>query len=406
MIPEFNNPHAFWLLLLIPVYLICLRRHRRTCAVRYPSVHNLKRLPRSFRQRCRFCLPMMRIVSLVLLIVVLARPMRAVEVQKLPSEGIGIGILIDRSASMGDPNGKLMFNGKLEFRFDIATTVLKQFIEGDGAEMKGRPNDLIGLVSFATYPRTDFPFSLDRTSLLNVVDNLEAEKFFLDELGRPTNDQNKAARVQDRRGRVRLQHNPMQMTSLKSAIEYTTNKMVLLEEDLQRPTEDLRKYDLKSKVMILLTDGEPTVADNRGARDFPDEETIKTLIDEGIKVYFIQVLARERYRELADGTIQVTKPRGLGLFGSLSINQDQALVNQAIEEARKLARRTGGEHFLAASGDEIRTIYERIDELERSDVGARAVFTHEERFRPYLLMAMALIMGEVALALTWLRRAP
>ena len=162
MIPEFNNPHAFWLLLLIPLYLIWLRRTRRTCAVRYPSVHNLKRLPKSFRQRCRFCMPLMRLVALVLLIVVLARPIRAVEVQELPSEGIGIGILIDRSASMGDPNGKLMFDGKLEFRFDIATAVLKQFIEGDGSEMKGRPNDLIGLVSFATYPRTDFPFSLDR----------------------------------------------------------------------------------------------------------------------------------------------------------------------------------------------------------------------------------------------------
>ena len=395
MIPEFHNPHAFWLVLVLPLYLIWLRRSRRTCAVRYPSLHNLKRLPRSFRQRCRFCLPLMRLVALALLIVVLARPMRAIEVQELPSEGIGLAILIDRSASMGDPDGKLMFDGKLAFRFDIATTVLKQFIEGDGSDMKGRPNDLIGLVSFATYPRTDFPFSLDRTSLLNVVDNLEAEKQFIDKLGRPTSDRRKA-----------VDYNPMRATSLKSAVEYTTHKMVLLGEDLQRPTQGLRKYNLKSKVMVLLTDGEPTVADRRGTRDFPDEETIKTLVDEGVKVYFIQILARERYRELADGTIQVIKPRRRGLFGSLGVDQDQAMVNQAIEEARKLARRTGGEHFLAASGDEIRKIYERIDELERSDVGARTVFTHKERFRPFLLTAMALILGEVALALTWFRRAP
>lgn len=395
MIPEFNNPHAFWLLLLIPLYLIRLRRTRRTCAVRYPSVHNLKRLPRSFRQRCQFCMPLMRLVALVLLIVVLARPIRAVEVQELPSEGIGIGILIDRSASMGDPNGKLMFDGKLEFRFDIATTVLKQFIEGDGSEMKGRPNDLIGLVSFATYPRTDFPFSLDRTSLLNVVGHLAAEKPYIDKLGRTTSDRRKA-----------VDYNPMQMTSLKSAVEYTTSKMVLLDKDLQRPTEGFRKYNLKSKVMVLLTDGEPTVADNRGTRDFPDEETIKTLVAEGVKVYFIQILARERYRELPDGTIQVITARRRGLFGSINISQDQAIVNQAIEEARKLARRTGGEHFLATSGDDLRRIYERIDELERSDVGARTVFTHEERFRPYLLTAMVLLMGEVVMTLTWFRRAP
>jgi Ca-activated chloride channel family protein len=395
LIPEFHNPHAFWLLLLIPAYLIWLKKTRRTCAVRYPSVHNLKRLPKSMRQRCRPIAPLMRIVAMVLLVFVLARPMKGVARQERPSEGIAIGLLLDRSASMGDPNGKLMFDGKLDFRFDIATKVLEQFIEGDGAEMKGRPNDLLGLVSFATYPQTDFPFSLDRTSLLNVVDNMEAEKPYLDKLGRPTSDRSKA-----------VQSNPMQMTSLKSAVEYATSKMILLDKDLQRPTGGLRKYNIKSKIMVLLTDGEPTVADNVGARDFPDEETIKTLIDERIKVYFIQILARERYRELPDGTIQVTKPRRMGLFGSLSIDQDEARVNEAIEEARKLARRTGGEHFLAASGDEIRKIYERIDELEQSDVGTRTVFTRQERFGTYLATAIALLVCELFLTLTWLRRAP
>ena len=59
MIPEFDNPHALWLMLVIPLYLLWLRRTRRTSAVRYPSVRQLKRLPRSLRLRLRFVLPLM-----------------------------------------------------------------------------------------------------------------------------------------------------------------------------------------------------------------------------------------------------------------------------------------------------------------------------------------------------------
>ena len=49
---------------------------------------------------------------------------------------------------------------------------------------------------------------------------------------------------------------------------------------------------------------------------------------------------------------------------------------------------------------------EKIDEMERSDVGGRTVFSHEERYWGYLAAALALLAGEAVLALTWLRRAP
>lgn len=406
---EFANPHAFWLLLLIPLYLLLAGRRRITAAVRYPSIANLKRLPRSFRQRCRILVPLLRILALILLILVLARPLREIETQELPSQGIAIAMLVDRSGSMGDPDAKLMYDDKLRLRFDVAKDALEAFVEGDDEELSGRPNDLIGLFTFATYPRTDHPFTLDHSSLVGLMERMSAEKPYLDQYGRPTDDPNKAGVLTDQWGRRVPRTNPMQFTSLKSAVEYAGRKLMLLGEDLSRPAEGLKAYDLQSKVMVLLTDGEPTVADAERTPDFPSEETIQELVDAGIKVYFIQILSDQRYRERPDGTIEVIVPRRRGLFASfadLRAEKEAAVVNRAIEQARRIARRTGGEHFLATSGDEIKEIYARIDELERSEVGARVVFTHEERYRRFLLVALAALALDVLLCATWLRRAP
>src|SRR5690606_34377181 len=134
---------------------------RTTAALRYPSVRNLKRLPRSLRQRCRFLLPVLRTIALLLLIVALARPTRRQETQELPSQGLAIAMLLDRSGSMADPNGKLMYEGKLDLRFNIARDLFEAFVKGGRGDLEGRPNDLIGVFTFATYPRTDHPFSLD-----------------------------------------------------------------------------------------------------------------------------------------------------------------------------------------------------------------------------------------------------
>lgn len=411
---QFHNPHVLWLLLLVPLYVWISRRRVTTAAVRYPSVRHLKRLPKSLRQRLRFVLPLMRTTAIVLLIVVLARPTRRLESQELPSRGIAIAMVLDRSGSMGDPNGRLMYDGKLSLRMDVAKDVFRRFVKGDGKDLSGRPDDLIGLFTFATYPRTDHPFSLDHASLTNVVEKATFEKPFLDKLGRPTDDIEQAAPQTDEHGRVLRdpfgrtapRTNPLQFTDIKKAIEYAADKLVVLAEDLSREAPGLRKYDLKSKVMVLLTDGEPTVADGPRGAGFPDEDTVKKLTEAGIKVYFIQILSQQRYRERPDGTVEVIVPRQGGLFAQMQADQEAAMANQVIEEARKLARRTGGQHFLATSGDRLKEVYEQINRLERSDVGGRTVFSREESYGRWLLAAVVLLVAESVLGLTYLRRSP
>jgi Ca-activated chloride channel family protein len=411
---QFDNPHALWLLLLIPVYLLVVRRRKTTTALRYPSVRNLRRLPRSLRQRCRTLLPALRTIAFLLLIVVLARPIRRLETQEMPSQGIAIAMLLDRSASMGDPDGRLMYENKLALRFDIAKDLFEGFVEGGKRDLAGRPNDLIGVFTFATYPRTEHPFSLDHESLANMVKHLSAEKPYLDEYGQPTDDPRKAAPQTDNQGRVlhdmfgrtAPRPNPMQFTDIKAAVEYAANKLIVLGDDLARPSAGQRKYHIQSKVMVLLTDGEPTVAGSARGSEYPDEQTIKQLTDAGIRIYFIQILSQQRYRERPDGTVEVIVPNRGGLFGPMVDPREAAMINQAMDQARTLARRTGGEHFLATSGDQLEKIYARINELERSDVGGRTVFSHEERYRPWLLAALVMLATEAVLGLTWLRRLP
>ena len=402
LLPEFQNPHALWLVLLVPLHLLYRRWRVTTASVRYPSVRNLRRLPMSFRRRCLFLLPLLESIAVLLMVVVLARPVRETEIEDVPTEGIAIAMVLDKSGSMGDPENKLKYEKELAFRFDVAKDVFKKFVRGDGKELEGRPDDLIGLFTFGTYPQTDHIFTLDRASLVRKVERMSAEKPFLDSAGRPT----------DRQTRV---GNPMSGTDLKKAVDYAADKLVLLGEDLERSSGGQRKYELRDRVIVLVTDGMPTMRTDRGRLTFPDEETIEKLQGANIRVYYIQILSRRRWRERPDGTIEVVVRPG---------DRQGEIEAAFIEEARRFTWRTNHpghtgdvnspaareqvarEHFLVASGDQLKGVYEEIDRLEKSELSGHTVVSREECYQPYLTAALIVLAAQAALGLTWLRRAP
>jgi Ca-activated chloride channel family protein len=312
---------------------------------------------------------------------------------------------------MGEPDDPMMFRGELLLRFDVARQVAIEFIEGDGKDLKGRPNDLIGLTTFARYPEANFPFTLYHDSLVDGLKRTGPMEPMLTSIGKQTRDQRQAGIERDRFGRQFYRRNPLDGTELQAAIAYGANQLISLGDDIGRGNGDARKYNVKSKVMVLLTDG-------LTEQNFADPETIKKLRDEDIKVYVVQILSNQRFRRRSDGTIEVVtqdQPRRsndlFSLFGRNPFAQQQdrqleATVNEAIERSRRLAAETGGTHFLATTGDELHEVYAQIDEMEQSDVGRRTVFSREEVYRPYLFAALALLVGEVVLGLTWLRRVP
>src|SRR5205085_1665629 len=80
----------------------------------------------------------------------------------IPTEGIAIEMLVDVSGSMAQPD--FNWQGKPISRLDAVQKVFHLFVEGGagpgGQRLTGRPEDLIGLVTFATWPESPCPLTL------------------------------------------------------------------------------------------------------------------------------------------------------------------------------------------------------------------------------------------------------
>jgi Ca-activated chloride channel family protein len=149
----------------------------------------------------------------------------------------------------------------------------------------------------------------------------------------------------------------------------------------------LRASEAKSKVVVLLTDGQ----NNAGMVDPTTAARVAASL--GIKVYTIGVGTRGR------APIPVDDP----VFGRRLIS-----VEVDIDEItlRKIAELTGGEYFRATDRRELREIYHRIDQLEKSKVESETFVEYSDRFAWLVLPALGLLVLELGLAETVLREAP
>lgn len=109
----------------------------------------------------------------------------------------------------------------------------------------------------------------------------------------------------------------------------------------------------KTKIIILLTDGEH----NSGS--ISPKDTIKLAQDENIKIYSI----------------------GMGNKGEA----DEALL-------RKIADESGGEFFSASSAKELKSVYEKIDELESSKIKSREYLLKNYYYHLFLLLALGFLL--------------
>ena len=152
-----------WLLcalLAIPVYLLGRRGAGR---VRFSS---LSLLPGggSWRTRLAFLPELCLALAVVALAVALAGPRVGDRKSRVQRKGIAMVMAVDISGSMRALD---LSEGKKErTRLDAVKDVFQRFIVG-------RPNDLIGVVSFARYADTRSPLTLDHDSLAGAAAALE-----------------------------------------------------------------------------------------------------------------------------------------------------------------------------------------------------------------------------------------
>ena len=356
---SFNSPLAFLLLLLIPL-LFWLRgkthgRGRRA-SIRFSSVRNASRAGRSWRQRLLFLPLLLRVMAIVLLVVALARPQKGLEQVRELNKGIAIEMVVDRSSSMG---AEMSFDGQRLNRLEIVKRVFEQFVLGNSGDLDGRPNDLVGMVSFARYAETICPLTLAHGALPRFLETVH--------LAHPRSGEDG--------------------TAIGDAIALAAARLEKAEEAMARQAPDRGdKYEIKSKVMILLTDGRQTA----GKRD--PVEAAQLANDWGIKIYAIAVGDEEAV--VSQNTLFGQFLRGGGGQGADT------------RTLKAIADGTGGKFYEARDARALGEIYREIDELERSEIESLRFMDYKELFLPFAIAAFLVLALETALNCTLFRKIP
>jgi Ca-activated chloride channel family protein len=234
---------------------------------------------------------------------------------------------------------------------DISTSMLAEDLEPNRLEaakavaadfVAGRRNDRIGLVAFAGEAFTQVPLTLD----YSVVTSLLAE---LD----------------------------------PSMIEDGTAVGMGLATAVKR----LQASEAASKVVILLTDGR----NNRG--EVGPVTAARAAQALGVKVYTIGAGSR------GTAPVPVNDPLRGRVYANMRVDIDE-------ETLREVAEVTGAQYFRATDTESLAAIYEEIDQLERTEIEVENFTQYAERFGVPLGAGLFLVLLELGLAQTALRRLP
>ncbi len=331
MIPHFHSPYYLLLFLLIPVFIylkIRASRHRKA-SIRFPSLKVVKKIPATNAQRMRHMLFVLRICALSLFIVALARPQRGESREETSTHGVDIVLALDISSSM-----KTM-DFKPKNRLHVAKTVVENFV-------LGRNSDRVGLVVFAGKSFTQCPLTLDYGILVQFLKRVDFDM------------------VEDG-------------TAIGTALLNSANR--------------LRDSNAKSKVVILLTDGENT------AGEVDPVTAAKAVAALGIKVYSIGV-GKE-----GEQPMEVEDP----FFGKRIVNVPTKIDEKTL---KKIAETTNGQYFRAQNPKALEEIYATIDEMEKTEIETTSYTRYHELFSKLLLLALALLFIEIFLSNTRFMKIP
>ncbi len=236
------SPSFLLLALAVPAAL-WLRRRAGEPAVRFTGGRFLRPeghlpgggdagFPVSLRARLVPLPGVLTVLGLLLAVVALARPVRRETVPRV-AEGIDILLLIDTSSSMAEDD---LQPGRT--RLAVAREAAARFVSG-------RPQDRIGLVTFARYPDLRCPPTPDHAALLRLLDSVALVPA----------------------------EGPEDATGIGTAVA--------------RAAEVLRRSPSPGKVVILFTDGEENVATAGEPREIAPLHAGQLCRQERIRVYTI-----------------------------------------------------------------------------------------------------------------------
>lgn len=282
---------------------------------------------RSWKTLLRHAMFVFRMLSLSCIIIALARPQTGSEQQQTSGEGIDIVFCLDISGSM-------LAQDFTPSRMEAAKQVASEFIDR-------RPTDRMGLVIFAGESFTMCPLTTDHAVLKSQLYNVQS-----------------------------------------GLLEDGT----AIGSGLATGVERLRSSTSKSKVIILLTDGE-----NNGGSIDPNtaREIAKSY---GVRVYTVG-MGTEGF-----APVPVQTSSGV-IMQREKVSIDEKLLTQ-------IANETGGKYYRATDNESLDKIYKEIDQLEKSKFQVTSFTHYTEKFFPFVLAALLFLMLEWILRFTLFRKFP
>lgn len=329
----FAHPWVLLLLILVPILAWLRGRNGGRASFLYSSVSILKGITNLSRSKAGGFLNFLRWLAIAMFLVALARPQIPEGETTVSSSGVDIIMAIDLSNSMRAEDFSL--NNQRVNRLTIAKDVLKKFVNK-------RPNDRLGLVAFAGMAYLTVPLTLDHEFLLN---NLERLELGIIEDG----------------------------TAIGDGLTTSVNR--------------LKDLEAKSRIVILITDGQETV---NNIPPLTAAEIAKTV---GVKVYAIGVGTR--------GKAPYPHINVMGQIDYLmgEVNIDEKTLNE-------IASATGGKYYRADNSEKFFEIYQEIDKLEKTETKIKRYSRYQELFFYFAACGIVFLALEVLLTHTIFRTIP
>lgn len=325
---SFAAPQFFLLGLLLPVMIVWYAKKNSAsqAGLKVSSAKSFAGLS-SWKSSIRHLPFLLRLLCIAFIIAALARPQTKSDEQQAEGDGVDIVLCVDVSGSMTaqdfTPN-----------RMEAAKKVAQDFIDS-------RLTDRIAIVIFSGESFTQCPLTTDKAVLKSAVENIR-----------------------------------------NGLLEDGT----AIGDGLSTSVDRLRSSKSKSKVVILLTDGE-----NNGGLIGPTnaKEIAKAF---HIKVYTIGV-GTEGYAPFPVKT-------ALGVV----MQQQKVTIDEKL--LKEIAGETGGKYFRAKDNAGLANIYKEIDGLEKSKVEISTLTRYTEKFFPFLMVSLSLLLAEFLLRFTVLKKFP
>lgn len=325
---SFAAPQFFLLGLLLPIMIVWYVKKNAgsQAGIKVSSAKSFAGLS-SWKTMLRHLPFLLRLLSIAFIIAALARPQTKTDEQQAEGDGLDIVLCIDVSGSMTAQDF-------IPNRMEAAKKVAQDFIDS-------RLTDRIAIVIFSGESFTQCPLTTDRAVLKSAVENIR-----------------------------------------NGLLEDGT----AIGDGLATSVDRLRSSKSKSKVVVLLTDGE-----NNGGLIGPTnaKEIAKAF---HVKVYTVGV-GTEGYAPFPVRT-------EMGVV----MQQQKVTIDEKL--LKEIAVETGGKYFRAKDNASLASIYKEIDGLEKSKVEISTLTRYTEKFFPFVLAALGLLLLEFLLRFTVLNKFP